>query len=190
MFRYPNTGTQGFGLLEVLISAAIIAMIAGATVALATNAVRTSILSGDRGAALGLSQEGVELVRQMRDTTYVDGLVNRWNQQPGVAESAAKLQDCTTPCQLQQVGSTWQLNPGTQTITLATGQATTTFTRGITVTQIPWYTATSTGVPNNDLASGGQPLALQVTSTVTWQEQGRTISVDSSTFLTDWRPTQ
>lgn len=186
-------GSNGFGLLEVLISAAIIALISGATVALATNAVRTGILSGNRTVAHQLSQEGVELVRQMRDTTYVDGTANRWN---------STIATCTTGCALTKSGSGWKLtaltaNEAGEKIPLATGTPdkdgnlpTKDFVRKITIKSIPWYDETTTTVPNKPNGSPETTLALQVKSTVTWQEQGRSIFVDSTTFLTDWRPVQ
>ena len=197
-------GSQaGFGLLEVLISASILALIAGATIGLASNAVNTAVLGANRTTASQLSQEGVELVRQMRDTTYLDGQPNRWNQQPGVAST--DLPDCTTGCALALAANgNWTLD-GTkpsESIALVAGTGITTFTRSIALKPIPWYgcpdaaTTCSTNsvptIPNSStaLATSQTALIYQVKSTVGWVQNGRKIEVTSSTFLSDWRPVQ
>ncbi len=156
---------------------------------LATSAIHNGILSLNRTNAYQLAQEGVELVRQMRDTTYIDGVVNDWNQNPAIVtgNSAIPAACATTGCALAQNGNTWTLLAGTptnETISIVAGGATTNFTRVITVTPLNWYYAavTDTGIPNVS--------AEQVTSTVSWQQDGRQIHVDSSTLLTDWRPVQ
>lgn len=195
---------HGFGLLEVLISASILALIAGATVGLASSSLNTALLGANRTAASQLAQEGVELVRQMRDTTYLDGVANRWNQQPGVV--ATDLPDCSVSCGLAAAPSrgTWTFtnSPVSEVITIPAGTATTSFTRAIQLKPIPWYgcpgggsSCTSSSVPSipNDAtapASSSTTVAYQVVSTVSWIQKGRTISVNASTFLTDWRPVQ
>lgn len=68
----------GFGLLEVVISAGILATVIGASVGLMNSSLHRASLAADRATAMNLAQEAVELVRAARDTTYRDGLSNDW----------------------------------------------------------------------------------------------------------------
>lgn len=68
----------GFGLLEVVISAGILATVIGASVGLMNSSLHRASLASDRATAMNLAQEAVELVRAARDTTYRDGLSNGW----------------------------------------------------------------------------------------------------------------
>lgn len=63
---------KGFGILEVLISGVIIIIILGALVVLARNAINNSQYVQERAQAVNLAQEGMEVVRQIRDTNYID----------------------------------------------------------------------------------------------------------------------
>lgn len=209
--RFPvQTESSGFGLLEVLISASILALIAGATVGLASTAVNTAVLGANRTAAQQLAQQGVEMVRQMRDTTYIDGQPNRWNQQSGATTPPDIPASCTTPiaqptgCGLVSptgFGTTWSFDPTntTEAIPVTAGVSTTTFDRSIQLKAISWYdcahtttSAAGTCVPNDpsQSASSTSTVAYQVVSNVSWVQNGRPITVQASTFLTDWRPVQ
>ena len=174
---------QGFGLLEVVIAASIMALVSGSVVALAMNSIQMSILGANRTDAYQLSQEGVEIVRQLRDTTYIDGLPNSWN-------TPFDTSCASDSCQIKKDASGVSLVAGSETVNLATGSASTPFTRKITIKPISWYTQDKTSVPNNPTDITVPPLALQVKCVVSWQQQGRTISAESSTILTDWRPVQ
>ncbi len=70
---------DGFGLLEVVISAGILASVIGASVGLLSTSLRRATLASSRATAMNLAQETIELVRAARDTTYRDGLSNQWN---------------------------------------------------------------------------------------------------------------
>lgn len=63
---------KGFGLIEVLLSAVIIIMMLSALVFLARTAISNSIHMQERAAAINLAQEGMEVVRQVRDSNYID----------------------------------------------------------------------------------------------------------------------
>ena len=64
--------TRGFGIVEVLISGVIIIIVLGALVVLARNAINNSQYVQERAQAVNLAQEGMEVVRQMRDSNYID----------------------------------------------------------------------------------------------------------------------
>ena len=68
-----NKAKKGFGLIEVLISAAILIVILGALVAIGRMALTNIRVSQERAQATYLAQEGLEVARQIRDTNWVDG---------------------------------------------------------------------------------------------------------------------
>ncbi len=185
-----RSAASGFGLLEVLISTGILAMIVGAAVTLATSSLKNSILGTNRTVASQLAQEGIELARQMRDTSYIDGgalgTANSWTSYFDLAKCSGP----TAACQLKQdPNKRWMFVLGAEVIDVVGGASdatTTAFTRSLRVEPVD---ALSILVPSN--AGGeGEPLALKITSTVSWQDHGRTPTAVSATVLTDWRPTQ
>ena len=75
---------RGFGLLEVLIAGMIIIIMLGALVVVARAALENSIYLQQRTAATYLAQEGLEIVRQVRDSNYIDGdNLSKWNTLAG-----------------------------------------------------------------------------------------------------------
>jgi type II secretory pathway pseudopilin PulG len=59
---------KSFGLIEVVVSVGIIALVLGALIGLASTSVKTSVSAENRLKAAYLAREGVELARQVRDT--------------------------------------------------------------------------------------------------------------------------
>jgi type II secretory pathway pseudopilin PulG len=78
------TKEAGFGLIETLIAASILAMVAGGSIALVNSSLKRSVDSLDRVVATNLSREAIELLRSARDSTYIDkvfdssGNPNKW----------------------------------------------------------------------------------------------------------------
>jgi type II secretory pathway pseudopilin PulG len=64
---------KSFGLIEVLISVAIIAMFLGALIGLTASGTKSTLSSENRLQAANLAREGMEMVRQIRDTAYLNG---------------------------------------------------------------------------------------------------------------------
>lgn len=67
---------KGFSLGEVLLSAFVLTAGLLAITALISSSLRSSLGIGDSIIAVGLSQEGVELVRNVRDNAWASGEVN------------------------------------------------------------------------------------------------------------------
>lgn len=63
--------TKGFSLIEVIVSGAIVATAAGALFTVTTLSTRLSVVAQDRFAAIELAREGVEISRQLRDSTLI-----------------------------------------------------------------------------------------------------------------------
>lgn len=70
---------KGITLIEVLIAAGVLALILGSTVALGRSVTRNQIITQDRAQALALTVEAAEIIRNLRDSTYVDQTQNRFN---------------------------------------------------------------------------------------------------------------
>ena len=64
---------KGFGIIEVLIASAIISTVLGGLVYVGKLALSTSVYMQERSSALGLATEGIEIVREIRDTNWIDG---------------------------------------------------------------------------------------------------------------------
>lgn len=72
MFSYRNRPTKnGFGLLEVLISSAILILVSGAVISLNNISVKNTVISSERTQAYNLAREWKEQLKQIRDT-YVN----------------------------------------------------------------------------------------------------------------------
>ena len=71
---------KGFGILEVLLAGVIIITMLGALVFVARTTINNTVYSMQKGQAAYLAQEGMEIVRQIRDSNYIDGRGgSEWN---------------------------------------------------------------------------------------------------------------
>ena len=181
----------GFGLLEVVLSAGILATVVGASVGLLNSSLHRAVLAGQRSQAMNLAQEGIELVRAMRDTTYVDQVANEWTAffppanddnpyslvyhcEPDVSCSWLLAQDAG-----QSVIGRTEITAGTETITLG-GQA---FARSIFVT-VPSDYADQSGLSSQGVTEAD--VIRKVRVVVSWGT-GPGESVESIVYLTNWR---
>lgn len=69
-----NFNKKGFGLLETIVAIGILSMGAGAIVLLLVQSLATTSVSQSRLVAAHLSQEGLEVVRNIRDSNWIQGL--------------------------------------------------------------------------------------------------------------------
>ncbi len=63
---------KGFGILEVLLAGIVIVIVLGSLVFLARNTLNSSIYLSQKAQATFLAQEGIEIVRNIRDSNYID----------------------------------------------------------------------------------------------------------------------
>ncbi len=77
MTTYSTSAKQrdGFGLIEVMFAGAVFVVVVGGMVTLGRLALRNAALATQRTQAMNLAQEGIETVRQMRDTAWIDDLI-------------------------------------------------------------------------------------------------------------------
>jgi len=152
-----NESESGFGLLEVIIASGVLIMVITSSVALSRMAIRSNVVSLERVQAYNLAQEGIEKVRQVRDTNWVD--------KDPVTDWKTNLLPTTNP-------ETVPLNNKdfTRTISIA----------DITDTELGTNLLTY-GITNT------QDTIKKVNVTVAWKEYDIDWKIDLVTYLTDWK---
>lgn len=182
---------RGFGLLEVVLSAGILATVIGAAVGLMNASLRRSTLASQRATAMNLAQEGVELVRVARDTTYVDRISNPWTAfLPPVTDTSSfalvfrpgetggccvwTMQKTSAQSALPET----VITDGVESITLDG----TVYTREVFVT-VPAAYSRQSGL---DSSVASEDIVRQVRVVVRWGS-GPSEQVTSQILLTDWR---
>lgn len=159
---------QGFGLLEVVISSGILALVVGAATGLVRSSLRRTVLAADRSVAMNLAQEGIEQVRSARDSLYIDGQVNSFDEVLKTSDQAVKLR-------APQSDSGWaiqSLQSGSSDPILMPNGAK--YEREIYITA-----PTTFGSPDD------QKLVRKIRVVVIWDDGAQ--SVTSETYLTNWR---
>ncbi len=164
--KLPTT-KSGFGILEALVASGIIAIFAGGVVILGNMALRSVVINKHRLQAAYLSQEGVELVKNIRDSNWVDENKNTgWNS--GIDDSGGNSryldQDTTT--------DKWELISGDKTIILNKVS----FTREIRITN----------PTNSDLSDVLKERAADIEVKVRWDDYGKQRDVTINSTITDW----
>lgn len=88
-----NKYKKGFGLLEVLVSAVIIVTILSAMVFIGRSTLNNSQYAQERAQAIYLAQEGIEIVRQIRDTNWIDeNNATAWNSWKYVSDTFSAVE--------------------------------------------------------------------------------------------------
>jgi len=72
--------SRGFGILEVMISSAIIIVVLGSLVFIARSSLTNAQYMQERAQAVSLAAEAIEVIRQNRDSNYIDqNPATQWN---------------------------------------------------------------------------------------------------------------
>ncbi|MDO8513162.1 MAG: hypothetical protein Q7S37_01560 [bacterium] len=161
---------KGFGILEVMIASMILVTVVGAVVAMGSASVRGGLTASDKTTAYNLAQECLEKARSVRDGNWVDQNIptaTEWNTNLTTA-NLSMLSECKTT------------SVGTPQVE---------YTRGVVVTNVPWFDPTSGdppqyGVPLQDIP---EDMVQQITVTVSWLGENSNQSLTGSTYLTDWK---
>ncbi len=175
---------EGFGLIEVLISAAILAVVVGANVLLLTRIGLSGSFVAAELTAMKQNGSNLEVVRNLRDTSLIDRKVNSYDSYLTVDRS-----DPTKhyyPC--SDDGGAQKCDPNETVRKLVPGEFN--FEANgipmrsfLTVEELP---AEGLG---KDSCPAGPPVAdcLKVTSTTEFTVRTKKISRSLSTYLTNWR---
>lgn len=178
--------SQGFGIIEVLISSSIIISVLGALVYAGRAAYQNSLYLQEKAEALGLAQEGIELTRQIRDTNWIDNDSNtHWNDlvmTGGVfSEVLPNLGQEYGIGQARLIDGTYRygLTSGTNE-KIKVNTDSTEFTRQIIIEDTGNMLVNSQNEKDTNLSEQ----AIKVTAKVVWGEK----EVSISEIMTNWRP--
>ena len=161
---FGNKSIRGISLIEMLVSISVIAVTLTSLLGLASFSLKITILIRQTSQANYISQEIMEQIRNIRNETSwsADGI--------GTLVMGADYY-------VQKTGSPWQwqLIQGTETV------------NGFTKKAI--FENVMRDGTDNIVESGGadDPNTKKVTATVSWEERGRSHSIELITYLTNWR---
>jgi len=161
-------GRQGFSLLEVIIAIFVITTGIVGAMNLINYSISSVAVSKSQIIASGLSQEGLEVVRNIRDTNWAEQFINPgllWND--NLADGDYYVQYNSNS--LLRLGANPVLNINSNGFYLYnTIEPNTLFRRKITITNI----------------SANE---IKVVSEVTWAERGHSFSVSAEERLFNWK---
>ena len=191
---------KGFGLLEVLISIIIIVLILTSLVLIGRKALSNSLYLQQRAQAIYLAQEGIELIRQTRDTNWIDGNdQTQWNTllTSGASSGQGKqyklvFVDDLKRYLLERLEGTGGDNAAGEKIEFSeqgdNGKIKeTVFYRTVTASTIEGEEGSILiGDGENDIVPNKN--AIKVTVIVKWQFDGLVKTTSVSEILTNWRP--
>ena len=170
MFPHPeklNSGlalssSKGFTLIEALVALIILTVALGPALILSSNVSSTASVIRNNLIAANLSQEGVEVIRALRDSNWHNGL----SFDTGIADGIYRIEWNSNA--LIPLGSNPPLKISDGLYNYSSGTDTT-FQRTVTITRI-----------NSE--------ELRIISDVTWTERGNRVrSVKAESHLFDWK---
>lgn len=170
-----RTSQKGFGLAEVLLASGILILVVASIVSLSRFITRGYSLTQRRTTATYFAQEGLDAVRSIRDSYWIDedpetdfsSLPRSGTYRVGWSPSAGWILSPTTA----PVEVSWNTDP-------ATGVRQTVHSRNIEISDVS---------NDPDIDDDLEPHMKRVIVTVDWFEGGRTNTVVTESFLTDWR---
>lgn len=173
-----RSGSLAFTLIETLLAITMVMVVLTSVTGLILMTLLANSMNQHQLQATYLAQEGVEVLRYMRDSNWLqnydwDG--GDWGTSFEAGATGKNVYIQTTGCGLvshQRPCFQLTTDPTVGTITLDDGM---TFERRIELLAV----GSSSGSPSPD--------ETEVTAVVTWDEHGQTQSVEVSTFLTNWK---
>jgi type II secretory pathway pseudopilin PulG len=162
---------NGFGLLEVLLSSGLIAILIGGAVILGAVVFRTTQVNQHKTQAMYLNQEAIEAVKQIQRSNWVkqDATVS-WNNSLDAGERMLLAKDKGwSLLAYNKEGSSKILNEVT-------------FYRKITITDV---TADKNLITDSNYRSSN--IIKKLESEVTWDDFGKTYSTKIQTLVSDWK---
>ncbi|MDP3836739.1 MAG: type II secretion system protein [bacterium] len=160
--------TPGFSLIEMMAVLVIVSLGLIGVASLATQSIQAQTINRGNIIAYQLAQEGIEIVRQKRDTNWLQAL--DWKDGIGTGTYCVDyfkpdLRVVASPseCQLRLDADKWYRSP----FVLSTVSAATPFFRSVTI-----EAATS---------------SMSVRAVVTWMDRSRAHRFEAETELYDWR---
>jgi len=187
-----NTTKKAFSLIETLIAATIIVILLYALVAAGRGSLNRSSSLHEKAQAMLLAQQGLEIVRQIRDTNWIDATQQNWSDFVYNSSSTPKWSSNTA----DNLKISFAPSPLSRFVLVPA--LTSNDWETISVDKLDYSRKVNCSVisdasmpPNNTIGSGGDVLpaenAVKVTVTVGW-DNGSAQTTSISEVLTNWRP--
>jgi type II secretory pathway pseudopilin PulG len=163
---------KGFTLMEAIVAIFVITTGLVGVLSLVSQTIASSTFSKDKLIAAYLAQEGIEIIRNIRDTNWLNGVA--WNTgltatpNTNVNYNSSNVSDM--PDGLSFDGSYY----------VHSASPNTPFSRHIEIT----YDVDGDG--NDDLDPGGNLYRMNVKVVVEWQEKGKIHKVEAQENLYNW----
>jgi len=179
---------KGFGIIEVLIASAIISTVLGGLVYVGKLALSTSVYMQERSSAIGLAIEGIEVIRGIRDTNWIDGANNTtWKTLilDGAGNPMELVPDSSKNYRI--VFHKLEGNQGRYGLTLGSSEKIIlgdggTFFREIIIEPAGDLIKSDTNLITDEVRASN---SFKVTCNITWDNNKK---VGISELLTNWRP--
>jgi len=185
-----NKTKKAFSLIEVLLSATIIVILLYSLVAAGRSALTSSSALHDKAQATLLAQQGIEIVRQIRDTNWIDTTSQDWKNF-AFSEGAWIAM---IPANSYIVKPATAVAPYRPYLAVLAAGEPVIINNKTFIRKVKYTALTTTEMPASTSASmtegkDVQPAlnAVKVTVTVTWNAASAQ-SVSISEVLTNWRP--
>lgn len=179
---HPLTLTwTGFGLIEVVVAVSIMIIILGAVAVLQKNAIRNSVIAAERTQAYNLVREGIEAVRAIRDSKWIDQTAEPWNKNFTTAS------EFDVEMEIEK----WILQPAPlEEIPLDKQKfLRKIFFENIADSQVIGQLKAMAGLAYADkTAEWWADYAIKMTVVVSWNSYGKNYQITSYEYLTDWKP--
>lgn len=198
---------DGFTLLELVISFGVMSIVIFGAASLYVTSIRANAAQVERFIAYNLAQEGLEGVRNIRDSYYREGLAwdgsdrshslvdapfdrgfYRIYRKPSFSSTSFSSTNLNDPNQLKNA-SPWVFTSCPEADKacdqLYTTKDGTSYVHQIDGVKSPYSRKITISFPDEN----GKPSTtiMRVTSTVTWLDHGSAKSLDLVTELTDWK---
>ncbi|MEI7792061.1 MAG: type II secretion system protein [Candidatus Berkelbacteria bacterium] len=180
---------KAFSLIEVLLAATIIVILLYALVAAGRSALRNSSSIHEKAQAMLLAQQGLEIVRQIRDTNWIDANQQNWSNFS--FDTTEKWRDKSGSDMKIKFDSLSEAKRPFLDVLAAPADYEIISVDNLEYHRIVKYVKLASANMPEGIGSGGaiQPAdnAVKVTVTVSW-DTGTPQSLSISEVLTNWRP--
>lgn len=150
MIIHAKKNSSGLGLIETVIAIGVLTVVSGAALALTNASIRNHVLATERTTANMLAQEGIEVIKNIRDTNLIDNCPETdWDEGLELFGTGAPEYSPQPPTPCGDLYR-WQINGGVESVNVGG----TDYTRSYLLTN------------RTDAAS--MVIGKEVTVTITW----------------------
>jgi hypothetical protein len=175
--------TKGFTLMETIVAIFVITAGIIGVLALVTQTISSAIFSKDKLIAAYLGQEGIELVRNIRDTNWLQGEGHTWDEQLATGNCSGSCDEVINGCRVDYKHSYSPLTPADPDLPSYSGEF-------LNIDDDDFYSYSAgnqTKFKRKVSIDASIPNILQVCVRVEWQEKGKTYKVEAQENLYNWK---